>query len=77
MPWVYFSKKLVNDVQWAAGLELALLVKDPWKVLMTTDHPNGSPFVNYPEVITLLMSKPKRDAELASQHEQAAQAHRL
>ena len=37
---------------------------------MTTDHPNGSPFVNYPEVITLLMSKPKRDAEMATLHEQ-------
>jgi len=61
---------LVNAVQWAIGLELALLVKDPWKVLMTTDHPNGSPFVNYPEVITLLMSRPKREAEMATLHDQ-------
>lgn len=37
---------------------------------MTTDHPNGSPFINYPEVIALLMSKPKRDAEMATLHEQ-------
>jgi len=70
VPMAYFKKMLVNAVQWAIGLELALLVKDPWKVLMTTDHPNGSPFVNYPEVITLLMSKPKRDAEMATLHEQ-------
>lgn len=70
VPMVYFRKMLVNAVQWAIGLELALLVNDPWKVLMTTDHPNGSPFVNYPEVISLLMSKPKRDAEMATLHEQ-------
>jgi len=70
VPMVYFRKMLVNAVQWAIGLELALLVNDPWKILMTTDHPNGSPFVNYPEVITLLMSKSKRDAEMATLHEQ-------
>jgi len=72
VPWVYFKKNIVNDVQWAAGLELALLTEDPWKVILTTDHPNGSPFVNYPEVITLLMSKSKRAEELATQHELAA-----
>jgi formylmethanofuran dehydrogenase subunit A len=70
VPMAYFRKMLVNAVQWAIGLELALLVKDPWKVLMTTDHPNGSPFVNYPEVITLLMSRPKREAEMATLHDQ-------
>jgi formylmethanofuran dehydrogenase subunit A len=72
VPMVYFRKSLVNDVQWAAGLELALLTNDPWKVIMTTDHPNGSPFINYPEVIALLMSKSKRAEELATQHEMAA-----
>jgi formylmethanofuran dehydrogenase subunit A len=73
VPWVYFRKVLTNDVQWAAGLELALLIKDPWKVLLTTDNPNGSPFVNYPEVISLLMSNIKRTAEMATLHEQASQ----
>lgn len=72
VPWVYFRKNLVNAVQWAIGLELALLTKDPWKVLLTTDHPNGGPFVNYPEVITLLMSKAKRTAEIATLHDQLA-----
>ncbi|MDD1742690.1 MAG: formylmethanofuran dehydrogenase subunit A [Methanotrichaceae archaeon] len=70
VPMVYSRKLLTNTIQWAIGLELALLTKDPWRVLMTTDHPNGSPFVNYPEVISLLMSKPKRDAEMATLHEQ-------
>jgi formylmethanofuran dehydrogenase subunit A len=72
VPMVYMRKNLVNAVQWAIGLELALLTNDPWKVLMTTDHPNGSPFVNYPEVISMLMSKPKRDAEMATLHEQVS-----
>jgi len=70
VPMVYSKKILTNCVQWAIGLELALLVRDPWKVLMTTDHPNGSPFVNYPEVIALLMSHPKREAEMATLHDQ-------
>lgn len=70
VPMIYSKKILTNCVQWAIGLELALLVRDPWKVLMTTDHPNGSPFVNYPEVITLLMSHPKREEEMATLHDQ-------
>jgi len=70
VPMIYSKKVLTNAVQWAIGLELALLVKDPWKILMTTDNPNGSPFVNYPEVITLLMSQPKREAEMATLHDQ-------
>ena len=46
---------------WAIGLELALLVKDPWKVMFTTDSPNGGSFVNYPEAFTYLMSAKRRE----------------
>ncbi|HLB70179.1 MAG TPA: amidohydrolase family protein, partial [Candidatus Methanoperedens sp.] len=56
-------------IMWAIGLELALLTKDPYKVLLTTDHPNGGPFVNYPEVIALLMSNKKRQEEIKTLHE--------
>ncbi|HWQ20555.1 MAG TPA: formylmethanofuran dehydrogenase subunit A [Methanotrichaceae archaeon] len=69
VPLIYGRKMPINAIQWAIGLELALLTKDPWKVLMTTDHPNGGPFVNYPEVIALLMSKAKRAEEIATVHE--------
>lgn len=69
VPLTYGRKMPINAIQWAIGLELALLTKDPWKVLLTTDHPNGGPFVNYPEVIALLMSKAKRTEEIASVHE--------
>ncbi|MHC1631879.1 MAG: formylmethanofuran dehydrogenase subunit A [Methanotrichaceae archaeon] len=68
VPLLYLRKSPVNAVQWAIGLELALLTKSPWKVMLTTDHPNGGPFVNYPEVETLLMSQPKREAEIATLH---------
>jgi formylmethanofuran dehydrogenase subunit A len=71
VPLVYLRKNPVNAIQWAIGMELALLTKDPWKVILTTDHPNGSPFVNYPEVVSLLMSKVKRQEELSNIHELA------
>jgi formylmethanofuran dehydrogenase subunit A len=66
---VYYSRKsLVNCVMWAIGLELALLVKNPWQCLLTTDNPNGGPFVRYPEIIALLMSQTYREAELETLH---------
>lgn len=69
VPLIYGRKMPINAIQWAIGLELALLTKDPWKVVLTTDHPNGGPFVNYPEVIALLMSQRKREEEIANVHE--------
>jgi formylmethanofuran dehydrogenase subunit A len=47
-------------VQWAAGLELFLLIQDPSRVFFTTDHPNGAPFTSYPEIFALLMSRDLR-----------------
>lgn len=55
VPYVYKEKNLVNAVQWAVGLELLLLIADPWRVYLTTDHPNGAAFWRYPEIIRLLM----------------------
>jgi formylmethanofuran dehydrogenase subunit A len=56
VPYVYKEKNLVNAIQWAVGLELLLLIDDPWRVYLTTDHPNGAAFWRYPEIIQLLMS---------------------
>ena len=56
VPYVYKERVLVNAVQWAVGLELLLLITDPWRIFLTTDHPNGACFWRYPEVIRLLMS---------------------
>jgi formylmethanofuran dehydrogenase subunit A len=55
VPYTYKGSNLVNAVQWAVGLELLLLIDDPWRVFLTTDHPNGASFWRYPEIIHLLM----------------------
>jgi len=55
VPYVYKEHKLVNAIQWAVGLELLLLIDDPWRMFLTTDHPNGACFWRYPELIRLLM----------------------
>jgi formylmethanofuran dehydrogenase subunit A len=64
VPYVYREKNLVNAVQWAVGLELLLLIKDPWRIYLTTDHPNGAAFWRYPEIIRLLMDKEFRKEQL-------------
>ncbi len=56
VPYAYKISNFYNGVQWAAGLELFLLVEDPTQVFFTTDHPNGGPFTTYPELFALLMS---------------------
>lgn len=68
VPYVFKKKSLVNSIQWAIGLEVALLVKDPWKVYLTTDHPNAGPFYLYPRVIAWLMSKRCREETLRQIH---------
>ncbi len=55
VPYKYKEKNFVNALQWIIGLELFLLIKDPSKVFLTTDHPNGAPFTSYPELFRLLM----------------------
>jgi formylmethanofuran dehydrogenase subunit A len=60
VPITYKEKSFVHALQWAIGLEWYLLVKNPWQVAMSTDHPNGGSFVAYPEIIALLMSRDYR-----------------
>jgi formylmethanofuran dehydrogenase subunit A len=57
VPFKYRDKSFVNALQWAIGLELFLLINDPWRLFLTTDHPNGGPFTCYPHLIRLLMDK--------------------
>jgi len=57
IPFKYRDTSFVNALQWAIGLELFLLVDDPWRIFLTTDHPNGGPFTCYPHLIRLLMDK--------------------
>ncbi len=60
VPYKYRAKNFVNAVQWAIGLEIMLLAEDLWRVLFSTDHPNGALFVRYPEIVHLLMDKDER-----------------
>lgn len=60
MPLIYKDKSFVHGLQWAIGLEWYLLAEDPWRIAMSTDHPNGGAFVSYPEIVALLMSETYR-----------------
>jgi formylmethanofuran dehydrogenase subunit A len=71
VPYVYKGSHLVNAVQWAVGLELLLLIDDPWRIFLTTDHPNGAGFWRYPELIRLLMDADHRRECLSKLPEKA------
>jgi formylmethanofuran dehydrogenase subunit A len=71
VPFKYRDKSFVNALQWAIGLELFLLVNDPWRVFLTTDHPNGGPFTCYPHLIRLLMDKTFRKSVMGTVNQDA------
>lgn len=60
------EKNLIAAVQWAIALEWYLLMDDPWRVALTSDHPNGGAFYRYPEMIYLLMDRAFRAEALAT-----------
>ena len=64
VPLAYKDKAAVSALQWAIGLELFLLSEDPWRVVLSTDHPNGGSFQSYPALIQLLMDRSVRDEQL-------------
>jgi formylmethanofuran dehydrogenase subunit A len=72
VPFRYRDQNFVNALQWAIGLEIFLLVKDPWRVVLTTDHPNGGPFTSYPHLIRLLTDRSFRAEQLARLHPDVA-----
>ncbi len=67
-PIKYRNKSLVHTLQWAIGLEWYLLVEDPWRVVMSTDHPNGGSFLAYPQIIRLLMDRTYRADVMKTVH---------
>jgi len=64
VPYIYKERAPVAALQWAVGLELFLLATDPWRVVLSTDHPNGGSFLSYPELIRLLMDRAYRDEQI-------------
>ena len=72
VPFRYREQSFVNALQWVIGLEIFLLVRNPWQVVLTTDHPNGGPFTSYPHLIRLLMDRSFREEQLAKLHPDVA-----
>jgi formylmethanofuran dehydrogenase subunit A len=72
VPMRYRDKSYVNALQWAIGLETFLLMEDPWRIFLTTDHPNGAPFYTYPHLIRLLMDRSFRNEMLQKINPDAA-----
>ncbi|EKQ52802.1 MAG: formylmethanofuran dehydrogenase, subunit A [Methanobacterium sp. Maddingley MBC34] len=66
VPFLYPPRAPVPACQWAIGLELFLLV-NPEKVCLTTDSPNGGPFIRYPRVMAWLMSNKYREDMIENQ----------
>jgi formylmethanofuran dehydrogenase subunit A len=64
VPFQYQEHIFMHTLQWAIGLELFLMSEDPWRVLLSTDHPNGGSFMSYPKLIKLLMDKSFRHEEM-------------
>ena len=77
IPFKYRDKSFVNALQWAIGLEIFLQVNDPWRVFLTTDHPNGAPFTSYPHLIKLLMNRSFRNDAFSIIHQDAQKMSNL
>lgn len=77
VPFRYRNRQFVHSLQWAIGLELFLMIDDPARVFLTTDHPNGGPFTSYPHLIRLLMDRSFRETAIAEIHPDAAAASQL
>ncbi|MGC4002572.1 MAG: formylmethanofuran dehydrogenase subunit A [Pirellulales bacterium] len=65
MPIEYKNTSVVHAWQFVIGLEWFLLARDPWRLALTTDHPNGAVFWRYPFLIRLLMDAAYRRETLA------------
>ena len=71
VPYTYRAGNYVHALQWGIGLELFLLGKDPWQVMLSTDHPNGGSFLSYPKLIRLLMDRAFREDQLRRANQKA------
>jgi formylmethanofuran dehydrogenase subunit A len=73
VPFTYREKNYVHALQWGIGLELFLLSRDPWRLVLSTDHPNGGSFLSYPRLIRLLMDREFRNEQLRRANKKAIQ----
>ncbi|HEX6316145.1 MAG TPA: formylmethanofuran dehydrogenase subunit A, partial [Gemmatimonadaceae bacterium] len=77
VPFVYQQHVYTHTLQWAIGLELFLLSQDPWRMVLSTDHPNGGSFLSYPRLIRLLMDRGFRLEQARLANERAIGQTRL
>ena len=71
VPITYKAGNPINGTMWVTGMELFLLIDDPWRVFLSTDHPNAGPFTSYPQIIRLLMDREYRRQMFESIHPRA------
>ena len=71
VPYTYRAANYVHALQWGIGLELFLLGKDPWQMMLSTDHPNGGSFLSYPKLIALLMDRAFREDQMGRANQRA------
>ncbi len=71
VPYRYRADNYVHALQWGIGLELFLLGRDPWQVMLSTDHPNGGSFLSYPKLIRLLMDRAFREDQMGRANQRA------
>ena len=71
VPFTYQEHVYVHALQWAIGLELFLLSQDPWRLVLSTDHPNGGSFMMYPRLIRLLMDREFRNEQIKKVNQRA------
>ena len=71
LPFTYQEHLYMHTLQWAIGLELFLLSEDPWRIILSTDHPNGGSFMAYPKLIKLLMDEKFRHEEMKRVNQKA------
>jgi formylmethanofuran dehydrogenase subunit A len=71
VPFTYRERNYVHALQWGIGLELFLLSQDPWRLVLSTDHPNGGSFLSYPRLIRLLMDREFRNEAIRRVNKQA------
>jgi len=77
VPFSYQEHVYVHALQWAIGLELFLLSQDPWRIVLSTDHPNGGSFMSYPKLIRLLMDREFRREEIKKVNQRALRSTQL
>jgi formylmethanofuran dehydrogenase subunit A len=71
VPYRYRAGNYVHALQWGIGLELFLLGRDPWQVMLSTDHPNGGSFLSFPKLIRLLMDRAFREDQIGRANQRA------